>query len=44
MAPNNVFLTVNPTPYSLVSSDGLLCQNRVKSLSLKDPVSGSLVS
>ena len=39
-----MFLTVNPMPCSLTSSDDLPCQNRVKSLSLTDPVSGSLVS
>ena len=44
MDPNNLFLTANPTPCSLTSSDGLPCQNRVKSLSLTDLVSGSLVS
>ena len=44
MDPNNLFLIANPTPCSLTSSDGLPCQNRVKSLSLTDPVSGSLVS
>ena len=31
MDPNNLFLTANPTPCSLTSSDGLPCQNRVKS-------------
>lgn len=44
MDPNSLFLTANPTPCSLTSSDGLPCQNMVKSLSLTDPVSGSLVS
>ena len=44
MDSNNLFLTANPIPCSLISSDGLPCQNTVKSLSLTDHVSGSLVS
>ena len=44
MGPNNLFQTANPTRCSLISFDGLPCQNRTKSLSLTDPVSGSLVS
>ena len=44
MNPHNLFLTANPKPCSLTSSDGLPCQNRVKSLSLANPVSVSLVS
>ena len=43
MDPSNLFLTANAAPCSLTSSDGLPCQNRVKSLSLTDPISGSLV-
>ena len=44
MDPNNLFLIAYPTPCSLTTSDGLPCQNRVKSLSLTDPVSGNLIS
>ena len=44
MDSNNLLLTANPAPCSPTSSDGLPCQNKVKSLSLTGPVSGSLVS
>ena len=44
MEPSKLFSTANPMSSSRVSPEDLPCQNSVKSLSLTDPVSDTLVS